>query len=46
MLRAVEIGESTGKLIELTVNEVLDWYLPWHEQVYLPWAKAKTGAKK
>jgi hypothetical protein len=36
VLRAVEAGEAVGKLLELMLNEILDWYLPWHEQVYLP----------
>jgi CheY-like chemotaxis protein len=46
VLRAVEVGEAVGKLLELTVNEILDWYLPWHEQVYVPWAKAQAGGQR
>ena len=45
VLRAVEVGEVVGKLLELTVSEILDWYLPWQEQVYLPWAKAQNGGR-
>jgi len=45
VLRAVEAGEAVGKLLELTLNEILEWYLPWHEQVYLPWSRAKLGGR-
>jgi CheY-like chemotaxis protein len=46
VLLSVESGEAVGKLIELTVRDLLDWYLPWHEQVYLPWAKCQSGGKR
>jgi hypothetical protein len=36
-LASVESGEVLSKVIELVVREILEWYLPWHEQVYLPW---------
>lgn len=36
-LRSLESGERLGQIIELIVRDLLDWYLPWHEQVYLPW---------
>lgn len=37
VLLKVESGEYLGQVIELIVRELLDWYLPWHEQVYLPY---------
>jgi len=46
ILLSVESGEAAGKLIELTVKDLLDWYLPWHEQVYLPWAKGQSGGRR
>lgn len=46
VLRAVEDGEAVGKVLELTVREILDWYLPWHEQVYLLWAKGQSGRQR
>jgi CheY-like chemotaxis protein len=46
VLRSAEAGEAAGKLIELTVKDLLDWYLPWHEKVYLPWAKAQRGGQR
>jgi CheY-like chemotaxis protein len=46
VLLSVESGEAAGKLIELTVKDLLDWYLPWHEQVFLPWAKGQSGGKQ
>jgi hypothetical protein len=46
VLSAVEGGEVVGKLIEVAVSEILDWYLPWHEQVYLPWARAENGGRR
>lgn len=36
-LTSVESGEALGKVIELIVREILEWYVPWHEQVYVPW---------
>jgi CheY-like chemotaxis protein len=40
-LRIVELGDCTGKLVEAVIHEVLEWYLPWHEQVYVPWANTQ-----
>ena len=31
------------QIVELIVRELLDWYLLWHEQVYLPWKEAKIA---
>ena len=46
LLHAVEDGGEVGKLAEITVRELLTWYLPWHEQVYLPWSKGSIGGRK
>jgi hypothetical protein len=32
-------GGALGGIAELMVRELLEWYLPWHEQVYLPWTQ-------
>ncbi|MCL5669873.1 MAG: response regulator [Acidobacteria bacterium] len=32
-------GQETALVAEHIVRDLLDWYLPWHEQVYIPWAK-------
>lgn len=42
-LRSLERGERLGQILELMIGDLLDWYLPWHEQVYLPWKKSNTG---
>lgn len=42
VLERVESGETVCKIVELTVRELLAWYLPWHEQVYMPWIKGQT----
>ena len=43
-LTAVSNGVTLGLVAEQIVRELLDWYLPWHEQVYCPWADAARGA--
>lgn len=40
LLTSMERGELLGQVIELIVRDLLQWYLPWHEQVYLPWKKS------
>lgn len=37
LLNSMDKGELLGQVIELIVRDLLRWYLPWHEQVYLPW---------
>lgn len=37
ILRRADEGTFVGQVVELVVTELLEWYLPWHEQVYLPW---------
>jgi CheY-like chemotaxis protein len=34
ILTKMASGESVGKMVELIVKDLLEWYLPWHEQVY------------
>jgi CheY-like chemotaxis protein len=43
VLEKVEDGHRVLQIVELAVKELLEWYLPWHEQVYLPWAEAQTA---
>lgn len=35
-------GVTLGRIAELTVRDLLEWYLPWHEQVFLPWVAAQA----
>ena len=42
-LQSLDLGERLGQVIELIVRDLLDWYLPWHEQVYLPWNESKIA---
>jgi hypothetical protein len=42
LLDKFEAGETIGKIVELIVRDLLEWYLPWHEQVYLPWSRSLT----
>lgn len=40
-------GHDAVEIVPIVVREVLRWYLPWHEQVYLPWFKtASTSGGK
>src|SRR5262249_29110389 len=38
VLSSLESGETLGQVTVLIVRELLEWYLPWHEQVYLKWS--------
>ncbi len=42
ILTKMASGDSVGKMIELIVRDLLDWYLPWHEQVYGPYFYPKA----
>lgn len=44
-LKSLEHGERLGQILELIIGDLLDWYLPWHEQVYVPWLKTKTSGE-
>jgi CheY-like chemotaxis protein len=41
-------GNDVVPIIRSQVKSLLEWYLPWHEQVFLPWQKSqqnKAGGK-
>lgn len=40
-LDRVRGGVALGLIAEHIVRDLLDWYLPWHEQVYLPWVEGQ-----
>jgi CheY-like chemotaxis protein len=42
-LASLERGELLGQVIELLIRDILQWYIPWHEQVYLPWFRAENA---
>lgn len=44
LLGSMEKGELLGQVVELIVRDLLQWYLPWHEQVFLPWKNARGGS--
>lgn len=37
LLQKMEKGIRIGMISELITIDLLEWYLPWHEQIYLPW---------
>ncbi len=41
LISRLESAERTCKIIQLVVEDVVEWYLPWHERVYLAW-KGRT----
>ena len=40
-LISCEEGGVVGKMVGAIVREVVEWYLPWHENVYLHWKEKK-----
>lgn len=40
-LESVSAGRHVGVVAESIVRDLIEWYLPWHEQVYLPWREGK-----
>jgi CheY-like chemotaxis protein len=44
VLVSAERGEILGQIVELIVCELLEWFIPWHEQVYLPWVQSLADA--
>jgi hypothetical protein len=36
-------GHDAVQIVPVLVKELLRWYLPWHEQVYLPWCRKVRG---
>jgi CheY-like chemotaxis protein len=43
VVEALREGKLLVQIVEMIVQELLEWYLPWHEQVYLPWKEAKKA---
>lgn len=43
VMSSLKDGKMLVAIVDMIVQELLDWYLPWHEQVYLPWRDAKTA---
>lgn len=41
VLDSVEDGRLVGVVVESIVRDLLQWYLPWHEQVYKPWREGQ-----
>lgn len=41
-MERAQAGHSTAYIAEHIVRDLLDWYLPWHEQVYLPWVEQQA----
>ena len=41
VLDSVEDGRLVGVVIVALVRDLLEWYLPWHEQVYQPWLEGQ-----
>jgi hypothetical protein len=41
LLDGVRSGRHTGVVVESIVRDLLEWYLPWHDQVYRPWREAQ-----
>jgi len=44
ILQRMEKGSAIGQIVELIITDLLEWYLPWHEQVYLPWYQGQQSA--
>jgi hypothetical protein len=42
LLKRASDGRYVGVVIESIVRDLIEWYLPWHEQVYLPWREGQT----
>lgn len=41
VLESVREGHQVGVIIESIIRDLLQWYLPWHEQVYMPWREGQ-----
>lgn len=39
-------GDDVVEILQVQVRSLLRWYLPWHEQVYRPWASNQEVGKK
>lgn len=43
VLDSLSHGRLLVQVVELIVRELLEWYIPWHEQVYMPWVNSLSG---
>jgi CheY-like chemotaxis protein len=43
VLQHFRSGADLAVIVREQVRALVKWYLPWHEQVYLPWFKAQTS---
>lgn len=34
-------GDDAVGIVKMQIDALLNWYLPWHEQVYIPWARTQ-----
>lgn len=41
ILQHFRSGADVAVIIQAQVRALIQWYLPWHEQVYLPWLNAQ-----
>lgn len=39
VLESMRDGKHLVQIVDMIVLDLLQWYLPWHEQVFLPWKK-------
>ena len=44
VIQKMEKGSRIGQIVELIITDLLEWYLPWHEQIYLPWYQGQQSA--
>lgn len=42
VMSGAEQGTATSLVVGAIVKDLLTWYLPWYEQVYLPWKEAQS----
>lgn len=42
VMSGAEQGTATSLVVGAIVKDLLSWYLPWYEQVYLPWKEAQS----
>lgn len=41
LLESVGEGRHIGVVVESIVRDLIEWYLPWHDQVYRPWREGQ-----
>lgn len=42
VLASSEQGSATSLIVGAIVKDLLTWYLPWYEQIYLPWRESQS----